>query len=197
MAPVLCIGLYAISAQLERGQPVSLVRALRAGFRRYLGNELVFALVLLVLFLVWARAGAMVSVFFPARGNPTLADLTLYLAVGSAVGAVFAALTFSISAFSLPMIVHRDVDAVTAVVTSINAVLRNPLPLTLWLCIIVAGLVVGAATAFVGLAVILPVIGHAVWHGYLDTIDASAFPRHGVGITAVPRRPPAGPSPLS
>jgi uncharacterized membrane protein len=110
---------------------------------------------------------------------------------------VFAALTFSISAFSLPMIVHRDVDAVTAVVTSINAVLRNPLPLTLWLCIIVAGLVVGAATAFVGLAVILPVIGHAVWHGYLDTIDASAFPRHGVGITAVPRRPPAGPSPLS
>jgi uncharacterized membrane protein len=142
MAPVLCIGLYAISAQLERGQPVSLVRALRAGFRRYLGTELVFALVLLVLFLVWERAGAMVSVFFPARGNPTLADLTLYLAVGSAVGAVFAALTFSISAFSLPMIVHRDVDAVTAVVTSINAVLRNPLPLTLWLCIIVAGLIV-------------------------------------------------------
>ncbi|HMB73728.1 MAG TPA: DUF2189 domain-containing protein, partial [Gammaproteobacteria bacterium] len=184
MAPVMCIGLYAISAQLERNQPVSLVRALRAGFRRYLSNEMVFALVLLVLFLVWARAGAMVSVFFPVRGNPTLADLSVYLSVGTAVGAIFAALTFSISAFSLPMIMHRRVDAVTAVVTSFNAVLRNKLPMMLWLAMIVAGLLIGAATAFVGLAIVLPVIGHAVWHGYLEAIDASDFPRHDVGITA-------------
>jgi uncharacterized membrane protein len=187
MAPVMCIGLYAISAQLERGQPVSLVRALRAGFKRYIGNELIFSLVLLVLFMVWARAGAMVSVFFPMRGNPTLSDMAVYLGIGSAVGAVFAALTFTISAFSLPMIMHRRVDAITAVVTSVNAVLRNKLPLAIWFTIIVAGLVLGAATAFVGLAVILPVIGHAVWHGYLDTIDASAFPRHNVGITAIRR----------
>jgi uncharacterized membrane protein len=188
MAPVLCIGLYAISAQLERGQPVSLRRALRAGFRRYIGNELVFSLVLLILFLVWARAGAMVSVFFPMRGNPTLTDLGVYLGIGSAVGAVFAVLTFSLSAFSLPMIVHRRVDAVTAVVTSINAVLRNKLTMLIWLAIIVVGLLIGAATAFVGLAVILPVIGHAVWHSYIDTIDASEFPRHEVGITATPRQ---------
>lgn len=189
MAPVICIGLYAISAQLERNQPVSLARALRAGFKRYLSNEMVFALVLLVLFLVWARAGAMVSVFFPMRGNPTLADLTVYLGVGSAVGAIFAILTFSISAFSLPMIMHRRVDAVTAVITSINAVLRNKLPMMIWLAIIVVALIIGAATAFIGLAVLLPVIGHAVWHGYLETIDASEFPRHGIGITASPRKP--------
>jgi uncharacterized membrane protein len=189
MAPVICIGLYAISAQLERNQPVSLARALRAGFKRYLSNEMVFALVLLVLFLVWARAGAMVSVFFPMRGNPTLADLTVYLSVGSAVGAIFAILTFSISAFSLPMIMHRRVDAVTAVITSINAVLRNKLPMMIWLGIIVVALIIGAATAFIGLAVLLPVIGHAVWHGYLETIDASEFPRHGIGITASPREP--------
>jgi uncharacterized membrane protein len=187
MAPVICIGLYAISAQLERGQPVSLARALRAGFKRYLGNEMIFALVLLVLFLVWARAGAMVSVFFPVRGHPGLSDLALYLGIGTAVGAVFAGLTFTISAFSLPMIMHRKVDAITAVVTSVNAVLRNRLPLLLWLAIIMAGLVLGTLTAFVGLSVILPVIGHAVWHGYLETIDASGFPRHDVGITATPR----------
>ena len=188
MAPVICIGLYAISAQLERAQPVSLVRALRAGFRRYIGNELIFALVLLVLFLVWARAGAMVSVFFPMRGNPSLGDLAVYLSVGTAVGAIFAVLTFSISAFSLPMIMHRRVDAVTAVVTSINAVLRNKLPMMIWLAIIVVGLLLGVATAFVGLAIVLPVIGHAVWHGYLATIDASDFPRHEIGITATRRR---------
>lgn len=187
MAPVICIGLYAISAQLERGQPVSLARALRAGFRRYLGNEMVFALVLLVLFLVWARAGAMVSVFFPVRGHPGFSDLALYLGIGTAVGAVFAVLTFTISAFSLPMIMHRKIDAITAVVTSVNAVLRNRLAMMLWLLIIVAGLVLGVLTAFVGLAVILPVIGHGVWHAYLETIDASGFPRHEAGITAVPR----------
>ncbi len=187
MAPVLCIGLYAISAQLERGQPVSLTRALRAGFRRYLGNEMIFSLVLLVLFMVWARAGAMVSIFFPMRGNPTFADLAVYLSVGSAIGAVFAVITFTISAFSLPMIMHRRVDAITAVVTSINAVLRNKLTLMIWLTIIVVGLAIGVATAFVGLAIILPVIGHAVWHGYLDTIDVSQFPRHDIGITAIPR----------
>ena len=187
MAPVMCIGLYAISAQLERGQRVSLARALRAGFKRYLGNEMVFSLVLLVLFMVWARAGAMVSIFFPTRGNPSLADLAVYLGVGSAIGAIFATLTFTISAFSLPMIMHRRVDAITAVVTSINAVLRNGLPSLIWLTLIVAGLLIGIATAFIGLAVILPVIGHAVWHGYLATIDASIFPRHDVGITATPR----------
>jgi len=187
MAPVLCIGLYAISAQLERHQPVSLRRALRAGFRRYVGNELVFSLVLLVLFMIWARAGAMVSIFFPMRGHPTLGDLTVYLTIGSAVGAVFATLTFSMSAFSLPMIMHRRVDAITAVVTSINAVLRNRVAMLVWLSLIVLGLLVGVLTAFVGLAVILPVIGHAVWHGYLETIDAAEFPRHGAGITSTPR----------
>ncbi len=194
MAPVLCVGLYAISAQLERGQSVSLVRALRAGFKRYLGNEMIFSLVLLVLFLIWARAGSMISIFFPATGNPELADLAVYLGIGSAVGAVFAALTFTISAFSLPMIMHRRVDAITAVITSVNAVLRNKLPLMIWFTLIIAGLVVGVATGFVGLAIILPVIGHAVWHGYLDTIDASAYPRHDVGITATPRKtgPTAG-----
>jgi len=101
LAPLTCIGLYAISAQIERGQPVSMRRSLRAGLRRHLGNELVFAIVLLVIFLVWARAGTMVSVFFPTDGEPRLADFATYLTVGTLVGAVFAAVTFSASAFSL------------------------------------------------------------------------------------------------
>ena len=102
------------------------------------------------------------------------------------IGAVFAGLTFAVSAFSLPMIVHRRVDAVTAAVTSINAVLRNRLVMAVWLGLIVFGLVLGFATLFIGLAVILPVIGHAAWHGYLDAIDASGFPRHESGVTSHP-----------
>ena len=191
LAPLSCIGLYAISAQLERGQPVSLARSLRAAFKRHLGNEMIFALALLVIFLVWARAGTMVSVFFPETGEPDIADLVTYLTVGTIVGALFAAVTFSASAFSLPMIMHRDVDSVTAIVTSINAVLRNKLAMLIWLALIVLGLAIGLFTAFIGLVVILPVIGYGAWHGYLETIDASEFPRHEIGITSVPRQPSA------
>lgn len=187
LAPLTCIGLYAISAQLERGQPVSLRRALRAGLRRHIGNELTFAIVLLIVFLVWARAGAMVSIFFPMQAHPGLRELATYLAIGTSVGAVFAIITFSASVFSLPMILHRRVDAVTAVITSINAVLRNKLTMLIWLALIVLGLLLGFATACIGLVVILPVIGHAAWHAYLETIDASQFPRHEAGITASAR----------
>ena len=82
---------------------------------------------------------------------------------------------------------HRDVDSITAIVTSINAVLRNKGAMALWLTMIVASLLLGLVTAFVGLIVIIPVIGYAAWHGYLETIDADEFPRHDVGITSVAR----------
>lgn len=187
VAPLTCTGLYAISAQLERGQPVSLRRALRAGLKRHLGNEMVFALVLLVIFLVWARAGTMVHVFFPANPDAPLSEFAGFLGIGTAIGAVFSMVTFAASAFSLPMIVHRKVDAVTAVVTSVNAVLRNRLVMMLWLCLALGGLIVGIATGGLALIVILPVLGHAAWHGYLEAIDADAFPRHTEGVTASPR----------
>jgi uncharacterized membrane protein len=187
LAPLSCIGLYAISAQLERGQAPLLARSLRAAFKRHLGNEMIFALILLIIFMVWARAGAMVSVFFPNDGSPDLEDLWAYLSVGSVVGALFAAVTFSASAFSLPMLMHRDVDSITAIVTSINAVLRNKMAMAIWLIVIMVGLLIGVATAFVGLVFILPVIGYGAWHGYLETIDARDFPRHTLGITSVPR----------
>ena len=188
LAPLTCTGLYAISAQIERGQDVDMARSLRAAFKRHFGNEMVFALVLLVIFLVWARAAVMVTaVLFPSTGEPALVDWVTFLGFGSMIGAVFAGATFSASAFSLPMIMHRDVDSITAIVTSINAVLRNKFAMLVWLAIIVIGLFLGLATAFVGLIVIVPVIGYAVWHSYLETIDAEAFPRHAEGITSTPR----------
>ena len=187
LAPLTCIGLYAISAQIERGQPPLMTRSIRAAFKRHFGNEMIFALVLLIIFLVWARAAVMVSVFFPTDGEVTTMQLLSFFSFGTTIGAVFAAITFSASAFSLPMIMHRDVDSITAIVTSVNAVLRNKRAMVVWLTIIVVSLLIGVATAFIGLVVIVPVIGYAAWHGYLETIDADAFPRHQVGITSVPR----------
>jgi len=190
LAPLTCIGLYAISAQLERGQEPLMARSIRAAFKRHLGNEMIFALALLVIFLVWARAAVMVSVFFPTDGDASVSELVSFYSFGSMIGAVFAAVTFSASAFSLPMIMHRDVDSITAIVTSINAVLRNKFAMIIWLTIVLVSLLVGVLTAFVGLIAIVPIIGYAAWHGYLETIDADQFPRHAVGITSIPRSEP-------
>ena len=177
VAPVLALGLYSISRQLECGLAPSLSRCL-AEQRQTLGTTMVFALALLVLFLVWARAGSMVHVFFPVQANPDWSQLALFLGIGTAVGSIFALLTFLFSAFSLPMICDRDADAVTAIVTSVNAVLRNKGAMAVWALLIVALTAIGFATALIGLAVTIPLLGHATWHAYRETIDAGAWPAH-------------------
>jgi uncharacterized membrane protein len=177
VAPVLALGLYSISRQLGAGQKPSLGRCFGEQ-RRGLGTAMVFALALLVVFLVWARAGSMLHVFFPVEGHPDWRQLAGFLAIGSAVGSVFALITFAFSAFSLPMICDRDTDAITAVVTSVNAVLRNKPAMAAWILLIVGLTAVGFATALIGLAVTIPLLGYATWHGYRDTIDASAWPKN-------------------
>ena len=137
--------------------------------------------------LVWARAFSMIQVFMPDNAQAEWSDLISYIAVVVAVSGFFGAITFASSAFALPMIMHRDVDAVTAAITSINAVLRNKKPMALWAGICLLTIVIGIATGFIGAIFLWPLIGLATWHAYLETIDASAFPRHTEGITSIPR----------
>lgn len=177
VAPVLALGLYSISRQLERGEVPTLARSLDEQSAT-LGTTLVFALALLVVFLIWARAGSMLHVFFPAHGTADAVQLATFLVIGSAVGSLFALLTFVFSAFSLPMICDRDADAITAIVTSVNAVLRNRPAMAVWAVLIVGLTGAGFATALLGLAVVIPVLGYATWHAYRETIDASAWPAH-------------------
>jgi uncharacterized membrane protein len=174
VGPVLAVCSYSISRQLERNDSPTLRRCLISG-RRHLSSALVFSLVLLVVFLVWARAASMIHVFFPLESQFEWRDLLPFLGVGSAVGSLFAAFTFGAAAFSLPMLVDRKVDIVTAIVTSINAVLRNKLTMIVWVAIIVTGVAIGFATAFLGLAFTLPLLGYATWHSYRDCIDPSAW----------------------
>ncbi len=174
VGPVLAVCSYSISRQLERNDSPTLKRCLASG-QRHLASAMVFALVLLVVFLVWARAASMIHVFFPVAGDYEWRDLLPFLAVGSAVGSLFAGFTFGASAFSLPMLVDRKVDIVTAVVSSINAVLRNKSAMIVWVLLIVLGVGIGFATAFVGLAITLPILGYATWHSYRECIDASAW----------------------
>ena len=176
VGPWLALTLYAISIRLERNEPVSLLRSL-ADARRQLGNAMVFAVILTVVFLVWARAATILHVFFPASSAHELKDLAWFLGIGSAVGALFCAIIFAASAFSLPMLMDRRVDTVTAVVTSVNAVLRNKPAMAVWAVIIVGCVLVGAVTAYLAFIILLPLLGHATWHAYRQTIDASRWPR--------------------
>ncbi|MFA5685035.1 MAG: DUF2189 domain-containing protein [Lysobacteraceae bacterium] len=174
IAPLLGVGLYCVSRELGEGRTPQL----RDSFvlaRRVVGQAGVFALGQMVILLLWSRAGMMINVFFPITPGD-LGGLIEFLLIGSAVGSVFAALTFATAVFSLPMIADREVDMVTACVSSVNAVLRNKGVLLLWATLIAALTAIGFATAFLGLAVIMPWLAYAAWHGYRETVDASAWP---------------------
>jgi uncharacterized membrane protein len=177
IAPVLALGLYSISCQLQAGMKPQLGYCLRQG-RRHLGSELVYSMILLVIFLLWARAASMIHVFFPMEADPQLTDLATFLVVGSTVGTLFATLVFSASAFSLPMMLDRKVDTITAVITSVNAVLRNKGAMFVWALFIVFAVGICFATALLGMAVIMPVLGYTTWHAYQATIKPEAWPEN-------------------
>jgi uncharacterized membrane protein len=128
--------------------------------------------------LLWARAATAIHIFFPENAEYTALDLAVFLGIGTAIGAIFSTIVFTASAFSLPMIMDRRTDAITAVITSVNAVMRNKLTMLIWALIIVSFVVVGFATFFIGFIVLLPLIGHATWHAYRETIDASDWPEN-------------------
>ena len=177
IGPVMALGLYSFSCQLEHGRKPVMGYCLREG-GRHMKDILIFSFVLLIVFMIWARAATAMHIFFPDNADYSMMDLAMFLGIGAAIGAVFSTVVFTASAFSLPMIMDRKTDAITAVITSVNAVLRNKLTMLVWAIIIVSFVAVGFATFFIGFIVVLPLIGHATWHAYRDTIDASDWPEH-------------------
>ncbi len=177
LGPVLAIGLYSFSCQLEQGRKPVVGYCVREG-GSHIKDMLIFSFILLIVFLVWARAATTIHIFFPANADYTALDLALFLGIGTAIGAIFSTVVFTASAFSLPMIMDRKTDAITAVITSVNAVLRNKLTMLVWASIIVSFVAVGFLTFFIGFIVLLPLIGHATWHAYRETIDASDWPEN-------------------
>lgn len=179
-APLLAVGLYETSRRIAAGEPVSLGHAFSA-FRRN-GTQLSYMGVMLGLFhLGWIRIATLIfAVFFGIGFNPAWENLVVKLmaphaipfwAVGTAVGAVLAALVFAISAISIPMLLDRDVNVFTAVATSFTAVRENWAPMALWAGLIVVFTGFGLIPLFLGLAVTMPLVGHATWHAYRDLVE--------------------------
>ena len=177
VAPLIGVGLYSVSRGLLAGRVPRLADSCVVA-RRVLGHAGVFALIQLVIILIWSRSGMMLTAFVPVPAGDADA-LAEFLAIGSAIGSLFAAITFAVSALSLPLIADREIDMVTACISSINAVLRNKGAMLLWAAIICALTAVGFATALLGLGLIMPWLAYASFHAYRETLDASAWPKAG------------------
>lgn len=180
VAPLLAVGLYDTSRRLAASEPVSLQEALRA-WRRNSGQVIALGLVLMLFHLAWVRIATLLYPLFFEGPNPSLSELPNilffspmslpFLVTGTLIGAALAALVFAISAVSFPMVIDRDVGAITAIATSFAAVRYNWRPMALWAALIVVFTAVGLALFYLGLAVALPLIGHATWHCYKDVVE--------------------------
>lgn len=175
-APALAIGLYEKSRAIELDEPVSLGRM--AFPRPAAGGQILFTGALLcVLMLLWMRAAIIIyALFFGVVTFPGLDHISdmlfttttghMMLLVGGFVGALFAGFSFAISAFSIPMMFDRDVDAVTAMGTSWSLVLSNLGVMLVWGMVVLALFLISLATGLVGLIITFPLLGHATWHAY-------------------------------
>jgi uncharacterized membrane protein len=178
MGPFMCLGLYDASLKIERGEKPDLGDSLMAWDTR-IGTMAIFGAVLLVLEMLWARAslvvfalsfdgmpdfkGSLMALLDPEN----LAFIVAYLAVGG----LFAGLIFAVSVVAMPMILHRQTDAITAGLTSLRLCLTQPGLMLFWGALITVLVVLALLPWFLGLLVVAPVLGHASWHAYRAAVQ--------------------------
>lgn len=196
VGPVLAIGLYEKSRRIAAGEPVRLTRMFFVKPRS--GSQILFTgLLLCLLMLLWMRAAVIIyALFFGLRPFPGLdhiAQMLLatptgwaMLIVGGAVGGLFAAFSFAISVFAIPMQLDRDLDSLTAMGTSMALVGHNLPVMLVWGAVVLLLFLASLATGLLGLIVVFPLLGHGTWHAYL-----AMRPRE-TSASPAPERPQEG-----
>ncbi len=188
LGPVAAIGLYELSRRRELGLDTKWCHAFDLLEAQSLRAIVALGLALLVIFGVWIAAAKAIYVAHfgylapDSIENFLRAVLTTpaghrMILIGNGVGLLFALLTFVISVVAFPLLIDRQIGAAAAAATSVRAVARNPFTMALWGLIVALALLIGSLPIFIGLAVVLPVLGHATWHLYRKVVVADLPPR--------------------
>ena len=184
LGPLAALGLYEMSRRREQGLDVSWKHALDVFRSPSLGAIVALGLLLVAIFLVWIAVAQAIYVatfgYAPAasasapdfiRQVLTTPEGWMLTILGNGIGFLFAVLVLTLGVVSFPLLLDRDVGVAVAILTSVRAVLANPVTMAVWGLIVAALLLIGSLPAFFGLAVVMPVLGHATWHLYRKVVE--------------------------